>query len=162
MKKFLFPLLFIACSYKPSIQYQDRLIGNKVKIKINIDVKNPRESVYLKDAVIDAVYSVLNKEICFDNCSTTLIINPSYSNIEVLDYDENGYPILYRSKVILRTILIDKNKVKRSYLVSGIYDFRVESQSILTDEAKLNAYKNASINALNKLFALISKDGVKL
>ena len=162
MKKFLLPLFFIACAYKPSIEYQNKLIGNSVRVKVDIDVRNPRESIYLKDAVIDAVYSILNKNVCFENCSTTLIIKPNYSSIGVLDYDENGYPILYRSKVILKTTLIDKNGVKRNYLVSGIYDFRVESQSVINDETKLDAYKNASINALNKFFATLAKDGAKL
>ena len=157
---FTFYIFLVGCGYKPSIDYQNRLIGKKVKVEVNINIKNPRESIYLKDAVIDAVYSILDKEVCFENCDTILKISPRYSSIQVLDYDENGYPILYRSKVILNTTLIDKNGKKRVYSVSGIYDFRVESQSVLNDEAKLNAYKNASINALNKLFALISKDGV--
>ena len=156
----LIPLFFLSCSYKPSIYYQNKLIGEKVNVKVDINVENPRESVYLKDAVIDAIYSSLNKKVCFKDCDTTLIIKPNYSSVQVLDYDENGYPILYRSKVILSSVLIDKNGKKRSYVVSGIYDFRIESESILNDEIKLNAFKNASLNALNKLFALISKDGV--
>jgi len=159
---FVFLIFLTACGYKPSIEYQNKLIGKKVKVDVEIDVKNPRESIYLKDAVIDAIYTILGKDVCFENCDTTLIIKPNYSSIQVLDYDKNGYPILYRSKVILKTTLIDTNGVKRNYSVSGIYDFRVESQSILSDESKLNAYKNASVNALNKLFALISKDGVEL
>jgi len=88
-----------------------------------------------------------------------MIITPNYSSLIVLDYDKNGYPILYRSVVTLSVTIKDKNGKIRHYNVSGSYDFRVESQGVLSDEARLNAYKNASINALNKLFALIAKAG---
>ena len=164
MKKLLFflPFIFLACGYKPSVEYQNKLLSNQIKTIVKIDVKNPRETIFLKDALNDAVYTILGKNVCYNNCTTTLIINPSFSSLEVLDYDKNGYPVLYRSKVILNVTLKDKNSKIRKYRVSGVYDFRIESQSVVNDETKLNAYKNASINALNKLFALITKDGVKL
>jgi len=164
LKKLLFflPFIFLACGYKPSVDYQNRLLGSKIKTVVNIDVQNPRETIFLKDALNDAVYTILGKNVCYNNCTSTLIINPSFSSLDVLDYDKNGYPVLYRSKVVLNVTLKDKNLKIRHYTVSGIYDFRVESQSIVNDETKLNAYKNASINALNKLFATLSKDGAKL
>ena len=164
MKKLLFflPFVFIACGYKPSVEYQNKILGNQIKTVVNIDVKNPRETIFLKDALNDAVYTLLGKNVCYNNCSSTLIINPSFSSLDVLDYDENGYPVLYRSTVVLNVTLKDKYSKMRTYQVKGIYDFRVESQSIINDETKLNAYKNASINALNKLFARLTKDGVKL
>lgn len=155
---FLIPLLFLSCAYKPSIEYQQKFLGDNIKPEVKIDIKNPRETIFLKDALTDAIYVILGKNVCYNNCDSELIINPSYSNVEVLDYDKNGYPILYRTKVILKVKLINKNEIK-NYFVSGSYDFRIESSSILTDEARLNSYKNASINALNKLFALIAKDG---
>ena len=164
MKKLFFflPLIFVACGYKPSVDYQNRLLGNQIKTVVNIDVQNPRETIFLKDALNDAVYTILGKNVCYNNCTSTLIINPSFSSLDVLDYDKNGYPVLYRSKVVLNVTLKDKNLKIRHYTVNGIYDFRVESQSIVNDETKLNAYKNASINALNKLFATLAKDGAKL
>ena len=164
MKKLLFflPFIFLACGYKPSVEYQNKLLSNQIKTIVKIDVKNPRETIFLKDALNDAVYTILGKNVCYNNCTTTLIINPSFSSLEVLDYDKNGYPVLYRSKVILNVTLKDKTSKVRKYSVRGVYDFRIESQSVVNDETKLNAYKNASINALNKLFALITKDGVKL
>ena len=164
IKIFIFPLLFLltGCGYKPSNVYQDKLMGNQVKVVIDIDVKNPRTSVFIKDAINDAVYSILGKNVCYNNCNTTLKINSSSYSLSVLDYDQNGYPVLYRANVNLNVTLTDKNKKTHSYNVNGIYDFRIESNSVLNDEVKLNAYKNASINALNKLFALIAKDGVSL
>ena len=158
---FFFPFIFLGCGYKPSVDYQNRLLGNQIKTVVDIDVKNPRETIFLKDAVNDAVYSLLGDNVCYNNCSSTLRIKPSYSSLYVLDYDKNGYPVLYRSKVVLNVTLKDKNSKIRYYTVSGIYDFRIQAQSIVNDETKLNAYKNASINALNKFFAILAKDGVE-
>jgi len=150
---------FLGCGYKPSVEYQNKILGNKIKPVVDIDIKNPRETIFLKDAINDAIYTLLGKDICYTNCDSVMKINSQSSSLTVLDYDENGYPVLYRSTVNLNVTIIDKSKKSRTYSVEGTYDFRVKSQGVLNDEAKLNAYKNASINALNKLFALIAKDG---
>ena len=154
--------VFIGCGYKPSSVYQERILGNNIKIIVNIDVKNPRETIFLKDAVLDAVYTLLGKNVCYNNCDSIMTINPQSSSLEILDYDQNGYPVLYRSVVNLSVDIIDKSGKKRHFNVNGTYDFRIRSQSIIDDETKLNAFKNASINALNKLFATLAKDGVNL
>jgi hypothetical protein len=77
-----------------------------------------------------------------------------------LDFDENGYPILYRSSVTLKAYVLDKNNKNRIYTVNGFYDFAISANSVINDQIKLNAFKKASINALNKLIALITKDGI--
>jgi len=152
--------IFIGCGYKPSVEYQEKVLGNRIKPVVEIDVKNPRETIFLKDAINDAIYTIFGKDICYSNCDSIMKINSYSSSLSILDYDQNGYPILYRSNVNLNVTIIDKSKKSKNYNVTGTYDFKVESQGVLNDEAKLNAYKNASINALNKLFALIAKDGV--
>ncbi|ROR40223.1 hypothetical protein [Caminibacter pacificus] len=163
MKKFSVFLLFflIGCGYKPSTLYQNKILGDNINAKVVIDPKNPRETIFLTDAVRDAIYTVFDKNLCFSGCDTTLEVNPSASSLIPLDYDENGYPILYRSKVVLKVTLKDKSGKIRNYTVTGTYDFNVAPQSVLTDQIKLDAYKKASINALNRLFAKITKDGAE-
>jgi hypothetical protein len=157
----LFILFFlIGCGYKPSSVYQKNILGDNIKANVFIDPKNPRETIFLKDAVNDAVYSILGKNLCYNNCDTEMNVSASSSSIYPLDYDQNGLPVLYRSKVILKVKLKDKNDKIRNYVVSGIYDFKVSTDSVLTDQSKLNAFKQASLNALNKLFAEITKDGI--
>jgi hypothetical protein len=152
--------LLISCGYKPSSYYQNRILGEDVKTKIEIDVKNPRETIFFKDALNDAVYTILGKNVCTQNCDTEIKIKNFSTSLTPLDYDENGFPILYRSKVTLDVLVVGK-KFKKSYNVSGKYDFSISSSSILTDQIKLESYKKATINALNKLFAKITKDGAE-
>ncbi len=159
---FAFCIFLVGCGYKPSSVYQEKILGDNIKVIVKIDVKNPRETIFLKDAVLDSVYTLLGKNVCYNNCESTMTINPQGSSLEILDYDKNGYPVLYRSVVNLSVSIIDKNGKLRNYSVNGTYDFRISSQSIVDDETRLNAFKNASINALNKLFATLAKDGVNL
>jgi len=156
-----FLFFLVGCGYKPSIEYQNKIVGNRIKVSNDIDIKNPRESIFLNDAINDAIYTILDKNVCDKNYNTELKIVSKRYYLKTLDYDENGFPILYRAYVSLNVLLIDKNNISHKYSVNGIYDFRISSDSIIDDEIKLNAYKQASINALNKLFALIAKDGVK-
>jgi len=128
---------------------------------VDIDPASPRETIFLKDALNDAVYTILGKNVCQNNCDTIIKINPKSSSLTPLDYDENGFPVLYRSSVVLKATLKDKFGKKREYSVTGSYDFKVTSDSVITDQLKLDAYKKASINALNKLFAKITKDGAE-
>jgi len=151
--------LFLGCGYKPSVEYQKKVLGERIKTKITIDVKNPRESIFLKDALNDAVFVFLDANVCNINCDSTIEIKKFTTTLTPLDYDVNGYPILYRSKVNL-VVKVDSQKIKKNYYVSGKYDFSIEKDSILTDQQKLQSYKKATINALNRLFSQITKDGV--
>jgi hypothetical protein len=155
-------IFFIGCGYKPSGIYQDRIIGDRVKTIVHIDPSSPREDIFFKDALNDSVYTILDKRLCFDsNCDTKLEIVSNSSHLTPIDYDENGFPIAYRADVLLRVKVVDKHKKVRFYSSSGSYDFRVTDDSVITDEAKLNAIKEASVNALRELFAKITKDGIE-
>ncbi|WP_238593961.1 hypothetical protein [Lebetimonas natsushimae] len=60
----------------------------------------------------------------------------------------------------MKAEIIDKKHKKRTYIVNGFYDFPISANSVINDQIKLNAFKRSSINALNKLIALITKDGI--
>jgi hypothetical protein len=127
---------------------------------VDIDVKSPEENVFLKDALNEAIFTLFDSEISDTNSNTIIKLSILNSSLEPLDYDENGYPILYRSSVTLKAYILDKNNKKREYHVNGFYDFAVSVNSVINDQIKLNAFKKAAINALNKLIALITKDGI--
>ncbi len=168
MKKIFFLFTFhfslftiLGCGYKPSSVYIDNIIGKDIKAVVKISPKTPRESTFLKDALNDAVYSVFSANLSTQKANTTIILSTKSSSLDPLDYDENGFPILYRSAVKLKALVIDKHSKKHKYTVSGNYDFAVSANSIINDQTKFNAFKLAAINALNKLLAEITKDGVK-
>jgi len=154
-------LTFFGCGYKPSSTYQNRIIGDNIKAAVEISPKTPKESAFLKDALNDAVYTVFGANLVNENPNTKIMLTINSSSLNPLDYDQNGFPILYRSYVSLKAKIIDKFNKTRTYLVNGNYDFAVSPNSIINDQIKFNSFKQASINALNKLLAEITKDGVK-
>ncbi len=156
---FFLPFLFIGCGYKNSYYYQQKILSTKISPKVNISIQNPKESIFLKDALIDAIYTVFRGEIKKD-AKTKIEVNLNGFSLDAIDYDKNSYPILYRSKVYLRVKLIDKYKKVHFYTINGSYDFAIQSNTVINETTKLEAFKIASINALNQLLVEITKDGV--
>ena len=156
-----FFIFIIGCGYRPSSTYQKNIIGNNINAVVEIDVKNPQKTVFLKDALNDAVYTIFGANLDKKNPNTTIKLVLISSSLNPLDYDKNGFPILYRSSVNLKAYVTDKKNKKRVYSVNGTYDFSISSNSVINDQIQLDSFKKASINALNKLLALITKDGME-
>jgi len=158
---FAFFLFLTGCAYKPSVSYQKKLIGNKIKADVTISSKTPKESAFLKDALNEAVYTVFSSDLVNDtqNADTVIYISIQSSSLSALDFDENGFPILYRSAVKLKAKITDKFGKTRFYTISGNYDFAISANSVINDQIKFDSFKKASENALNKLLAEITKDG---
>jgi len=162
--KFLFPffiLLLVGCGYKPSDYYQHKIIGKEIKPVVKISAKIPKKTIFLKDALNDAIYTVFNANISNENPNTVIILDIISDNLEALDYDKNGFPILYRSNVSIKATVTDKYGKKHVYKIKSSYDFAVSANTIINDQLKYDAFKQASINALNKLLAKITEDGIK-
>jgi len=161
---FIFNFLFFTltgCGYKPSSLYQNKIIGKDIQAVVEISPKTPKKSAFLKDALNDAVYTVFGANLVNKKANTKIILSINSSSLNALDYDENGFPILYRSEVTLKAKIIDKHSKVRNYTVSGNYDFAISPNSIINDQLKFNSFKQACVNAINKLLAEITKDGVK-
>jgi len=158
---FTFYIVLSGCGYKPSSIYQNKIIGKDISAEVEISPKRPQKSTFLKDALNEAIYTVFGANLVNKNANTRIILSIDSSSLDPLDYDENGFPILYRSKVTLKAKVIDKFSKTRFYKVDGNYDFAVSPNSIINDQLKLDSFKQASIDALNKLLAEITKDGVK-
>ena len=161
MKKFfyfLFIIFLVGCGYKPSSEYQNKIIGDAISPSVRIDITAPQTSIFVKDALRLAIFSVFGKEIDKD-ANSKIDITSINANIFSIDYDSNGFVKLYRAKVSLNVNFIDKFAKSHSFSVSGTYDFSVTNKSVVDDQLKLNAYKTAAVNALDILYAKITKIG---
>jgi len=164
MKKllpFLFLLLILGgCGYKPSSYYTTPILGKSINTQVDIDVENPTDSVFLKDALNESVFSIFNAKVD-KNGTSTIKLKINSSDLEVLDYDSNGYPILYRASAVITAYVTDVNGSKSSYQGSGNYDFSLNSNSVLSDNLKHNALKEAFLRALQEIEFKLAKKGIE-
>jgi outer membrane lipopolysaccharide assembly protein LptE/RlpB len=150
-KSIFFSLIFLfltGCGYKPTTEYTTPLLGNKIKTEVDIDIKNPSDSIYLKDALNESVVNDYNAKLNDKNSTSDIKLKVNSTSISAIDYDENGYPILYRANASITAYVRDIKNVITTYSTSGSYDFATTANSVLDDNAKHNAIKEAFIQAL--------------
>jgi len=155
----LLALSFLGCGYKPSTEYTTPILGNSIDTEVEIDVKNPVDSIFLKDALNEAVLSVFNAKVN-KNGDSKIKLKILSTSLSVLDYDKNGYPILYRTNVSIQAYVTDVKNNLNSYTGSGSYDFSISSDSILSDDLKHNAIKEAFFKALQIIEFKIAQRGM--
>jgi len=155
-------LFFIGCGYKPSSVYQKEIVGDKIYTNVNIDIKNPKDSVFLKDAANQAVISTFGGVISSkDDANTQIILKINSINFSAIDYDNNGYPILYRVTSSITTKIIDKSNQTHTFKTSGTYDFAISANSVISDNLRHTAIRESLIRALDELAVQISILGMK-
>ena len=149
------------CGYRPSTYYTTPLLGNKIYTQVDIDITNPTDFVYLKDALNEAVLSVFNaKRVPKKEADSSIKLSIKSINFEVLDYDKNGYPILYRANTSITATIVSKNNKTYTYTGGGSYDFSVLADSVLSDNLKHNAIKEAFLRALQIIEFKIAQKGM--
>jgi hypothetical protein len=152
-------MFFIGCGYKPTTNYTTSLLGNKIATNVDIDVKNPTDSIYLKDALNESVVNDYDAKLNDKNSSSNIKLKVNSTSISPIGYDANGYPILYRATANITAYVTDIKHVITTYSASGTYDFATTANSVLDDNTKHNAIKEAFIQALKIIeFKIAAKE----
>ena len=158
---FLFSLLFISCGYKPTSIYTKKVLGNKIYADIEVSLKDPENSVLIRDAVNEAIINKFRAELVSKERATSkLFVKLNSVSFSPLEYDRNGYVVAYKTSVVLLTKYIDQSSKEKSVRSFGDYDFSIESNSIISDTKRFDAIKRASQKALDSLISQISVKGV--
>ena len=153
--------LLIGCGYKPTTYYTTPILGDKIATEVEIDIKNPTDSIYLSDALNEAIIGVFNSEIgTATDYNSKLSLNVGSISISAIDYDRNGYPVLYRAKASIVAMLQDSKGDVSSYSAVGSYDFSINNSAVLSDDIKHNAIKEAFIKALQLIEFKIAQKGM--
>jgi len=159
--RILFIVLFlIGCGYKPTSMYTKPILGDKISTKVDIDIKNPVDSIFLKDALNEAVIGVFNSKIV-KNGDSKIELKVGSVSISPIGYDKNGYPIFYRANSSIVAYIKDINGNLKTYSATGSYDFSINSNATLSDSIKHNAIKEAFIRALQMIEFKIAQVGIE-
>jgi hypothetical protein len=146
----------------PTSVYTTPILGNRIYTEVEIDIKNPTDSIFLKDALNEAVIAVFNAKIAdSNNYDSKIKLKVKHIGLSAVDYDKNGYPILYRVTASITAYISDMHNNFYSYNASGSYDFSIDADAVLSNDIKHNAIKEAFLKALQMIEFEIAQKGMR-
>lgn len=152
-------LMFTGCGYVSAAHYAQWVVGESVSTEVLISAEDPQNTVIIKDAIDTAVITKFRTSLTSKNASQThLKIKISSVTFSPLRYDTNGYVITYRTTVSMavnRTTLGKSN----GYSTSGMYDFDIEPNAIISDQARFSAISLSAQKAIDAFIAQIAAEG---
>ncbi|OUT09614.1 penicillin-binding protein [Campylobacter concisus] len=167
---FFIAIFICGCGYKPVSKITHDLVGDKIYVDVIISKEEPKNSVWIKDAVKEGMVARLNKNLSSkESADTSIIISVKDLNYEAIIYDEFGYITSYKAHLNLNY----KTKFKDGSVVdipaTGEYDFSVArrqkdvrfADSVLSDTQKYEAIKEASKEAFDEYIASLAVKGYR-
>jgi hypothetical protein len=152
-------IIFTGCGYTSAAHYAKSVVGNSVSTEVLISMEDPQNTVIIKDAVDTAVITKFRTSLTSKNASQThLKIKIASVGFSPLRYDTNGYVTTYRTTVSMHIERITQGKA-HSYSTSGMYDFDIEPNAIISDQARFNAISVSAQKAIDAFIAQIAAEG---
>lgn len=154
--------LFAGCGYRPATKITQSVLGENVFIDVAISVKDPKNSVLIKDALKEAMIGRLGRNVVSKQEAQTEIYGTLSSvSFSATVYDQDGYVTAYKTRVNLRITTVFETGEREVIATSGEYDFTIEANSVISDARRFEAIKNASADALDEYIATISIRGIR-
>ena len=155
-------LMFNACGYKPSVQYTKQILHKNIYAHVKIDLRDPENAVFVKDALNQAVLERFGATLTSkEKADTQLNIVLRRVSFSPAQYDAKGFVIAYNNTVSLAITRTNKQGDSKSYNVQGHHDFPIEANSVISEKSRYDAIKSASNKALNHFIARLSYEGYK-
>ena len=115
----------MGCSYKPVSKITNDIMGERVYVNVLISKEEPKNSVWIKDSVLEGIVTRLGKRISDDkNAPTSITVSIKTLSYQPLLFDEYGYVTSYKAILALNFDTRLKNETL-SVTTSGEHDFTV-------------------------------------
>jgi len=151
--------LMAGCGYLPASHYAKNVIGESVSTEVVIYMEDPQNTVIIKDAVDTAIISKFRTSLVSkSNSQTHLKFSISSVGFSPLRYDTHGYVTTYRTRVSMAIEKISKASLGH-YTVSGVYDFDIEPNAIISDQTRFEAIRQSSQKAIDVFIAQVAAQG---
>ncbi len=159
----LFGLLFLGgCGYKPTVVYTKEIFGARIYVDVQTDLREPENSVLIKDALREAVIERFKARLVRDpkRADSTITMRLNKVRFLPIQYDKNGYVVAYKTYVELKSLYRDKGGRVHTVTTTGDYDFSIESNSVISDTRRFEAIKFASAKAIEQFISKVSIEGL--
>lgn len=154
-------MVIMGCGYYvPASQYARNVLGEGVSTEVKVSMEDPQNTVLIKDAVDTAVITKFRVNVTSkENAQTHLTVRILGVGFTPLRYDLNGYVSTYRASVVLG-IHRQSSEKQQEYTASGVYDFDIAANAILSDQARFTAIQEGATKALDGFIAQVAAQGV--
>ncbi len=167
MKAWRFVILFCyfafcACGYLPTSKVANNIFGDKIYINAIISQQDSRNSIYIVDTIRELIINKLGKSPALKEEADDIlyVAMQSLSFIPII-YDENGYVIAYKARIVLEFDISFKSGKKDKIRTSGDYDFGISPNTVISDTARFEAIKVASSEAFDEFVSMVAIRGHK-
>ena len=164
MKKlflFLVVCVFLAgCGYQPIAHQANKALGGKVFVEVKISLRDPQNSVELKDSVSRSIFERLHSRVV-DKQEADSVVEVELQNVLLHTLAENktGFATFYRCEVNVRFKYTNRyTQSTRIFSKKGYYNFSLGNSSNITDSIRMEAINEAVIQALD---GFISQVGIE-
>jgi len=153
-------LWMTGCGYQPAAHFAKSVLGDSVSTEVHILMEDPQNTVLIKDAVDRAVITKLRTSLVSKAASEShLDVRVSGVTFTPLRYDTDGYIVTYRTTVAL-AIAHQRQNQQKNYTTKGVYDFDIEPNAIISDQARFEAISQGAAKALDAFVAQLSAQGL--
>lgn len=165
MKQIIFTFLVMfltACGYIPSSHMAGKTLGENVFLQINISKQDPQNSVYITDVLRESMLNKLGRSITSESeADSVIIVIMKDLKFTPMIYDKNGYVINYKAELYLEFKLRYKDGKEELVNTKGSYYFDINPNSVISDQARFEAIKNASRQAFDEFVSIIAIRGYR-
>lgn len=151
-------VLMSGCGYRPTSHLVRPVLHERVSTEIIISMQDPDNTVLLKDALDEAVVNRFRTSLVDRRqAQTHLRVILKKVRFLPIQYDVNGYIVAYRAIIPLD---IDRTTQDRSrrYHTQGSYQFSIEPNAIISDQARFDAIRFGAQKALDSFVAQVASE----
>lgn len=149
-----------ACGYQPIAHKAKEAVGDKVFVVVKINLRDPQNSVVLKDEVSKAIFERLHTNVSSKEEATSAI-EVQLQNISFSSLAENrtGFATFYRCIVDVEFKYTNTSTQKtRIFSKRGYHNFALNDTSIITDSVRLEAINKAVLQAIDGFISQVGID----
>lgn len=116
-------LCLFGCGYKPMAYYANKALGDKVYVKLIVNLENPEESVKIKDMVNEAIISRFHSRVTSKKEADS-VLEVEVKNVQdtIIGTNSQGFATFYRVFVYLN-FKFNHNDKTHVFENQGYYDY---------------------------------------
>lgn len=149
-------IFYFGCGYKPMSYFANKALGDKVYVKLKINLENPEESVRIKDMINEAISSRFHSRVVNQNEADSILeVDVVSIKDAIIATNAQGFATFYRVYVQV-TYSFTHNNRTFNFSNPGYYDYAASiTNPITTYNNRSNAIIEAAKQGLDRFISQV-------